>query len=145
PLREWVPRREEWLAELLHYEGHCEFTAEYCPRCGDHNAETRCLDCDDLTLYCQACIVTMHKRSPFHQLKVRSQTIPQSGTDKFGLCIQMGHPTGDRCPNPQRMWGDDFVVLDVSGIHQVGLDFCNCESVQPHDVQLLHARLFPAT
>ncbi|KZT00011.1 uncharacterized protein LAESUDRAFT_616510, partial [Laetiporus sulphureus 93-53] len=40
---------------------------------------------------------------------------------------------------------DNFIVMDISGMHSIGLDFCNCEVAQSHDIQLLHARLFPAT
>ncbi|KAJ7099168.1 hypothetical protein C8R44DRAFT_747853 [Mycena epipterygia] len=40
---------------------------------------------------------------------------------------------------------DDFCVVDSNGIHEVGLDFCSCALRQTHDVQLLRARLYPAT
>jgi len=36
----------------------------------------------------------------------------------LGLRIQLGHPTGQCCPTPQRAFNDDFVVLDVYGIHE---------------------------
>lgn len=63
----------------------------------------------------------------------------------LGLRIQLGHAYGSTCPNPQRAFGDKFVVLDISGIHEVGLDFCTCTSAAPKHVQLLRSRLFPAT
>lgn len=63
----------------------------------------------------------------------------------MGLRIQLGHPPMQRCANPQQAWGDDFVVVDITGVHSIALDFCNCETAQSHSVQLLHARLFPAT
>ncbi|KAK6988879.1 CxC2 domain-containing protein [Favolaschia claudopus] len=40
---------------------------------------------------------------------------------------------------------DDFCVVDSNGVHEVGLDFCSCPSAQDHDIQLFHARLYPAT
>jgi hypothetical protein len=30
-------------------------------------------------------------------------------------------------------------------VHEVGLDFCGCESAQPHITQSLHVHLFPST
>ena len=41
--------------------------------------------------------------------------------------------------------GDDFVVIDINGIHDVGLDFCNCETSKPHFIQLLWYGLYPAS
>ncbi|KAG6808746.1 hypothetical protein H0H92_003017, partial [Tricholoma furcatifolium] len=50
---------------------------------------------------------------------------------------------GDR---PRDASGDDFMIIDVTGIHPVGIDFCACGgSNQSHMVQLLRSRLFPAT
>lgn len=63
----------------------------------------------------------------------------------MGLRIQLGHAPGERCVNP---WPADtkFTILDLpEGIHVVGLDFCDCQHVQPRDIQLLRARLYPAT
>lgn len=61
----------------------------------------------------------------------------------LGLRIQLGHPIGEACSNPRTT--ETFVVLDANGIHEVGLDFCNCAQAQERIVQLLRFRLFPAT
>lgn len=37
------------------------------------------------------------------------------------------------------------MVLDTTGIHLVRVVFCDCESADHHYLQLLQARLFPAT
>ncbi|KIM63043.1 hypothetical protein SCLCIDRAFT_24604 [Scleroderma citrinum Foug A] len=63
----------------------------------------------------------------------------------LGLHLQFGHAVGDHCCNPKRAFGDEFVVIDTNGIHDVALDFCGCGTAQTHVKQLLHARLFPAT
>lgn len=63
----------------------------------------------------------------------------------LGLRIQLGHHIGIRCNNPIPASNNDFVVIDVNGVHAVGLDFCGCEIAQPHVTQLLRVRLFPAT
>ncbi|KAG1797160.1 hypothetical protein EV424DRAFT_1352893 [Suillus variegatus] len=63
----------------------------------------------------------------------------------LGLCVQLGHHPGEKCYNPEPAMADDFVVIDVHGIHEIGLDFCGCETTQVHYKQLLHARWFPST
>ncbi|KAG6848619.1 hypothetical protein H0H93_015447 [Arthromyces matolae] len=64
----------------------------------------------------------------------------------MGLRFQLGHIQGERCANPQSCTYDDFTIIDNKGIHTVGIDFCACgASNQSHVVQLLRARLFPAT
>ena len=68
-----------------------------------------------------------------------------STLQKLGLRVQLGH-SGLPCPCP--MPGPrDFVLFDITGIHHVSIDFCEC----PRDVflhrrtQLLCAGWFPAT
>jgi hypothetical protein len=63
----------------------------------------------------------------------------------LGLRVQLGHPATTPCPCPKAAFGDDFVVIDIHGIHAIGLDFCNCESSLPHLIQLLRMRWFPST
>ncbi|KAF7327504.1 CxC2 domain-containing protein [Mycena kentingensis (nom. inval.)] len=64
---------------------------------------------------------------------------------ELGLCLQLGHHDGSDCGRP-RSARDDFVVLNVNGIHTVNIDFCGC--YHTHDaahMQLLKAGLYPAT
>ena len=63
----------------------------------------------------------------------------------LGLRVQLGH-AGAPCPCPLP-GPTDFMVFDVSGVHTVAIDFCNCNPIQPLDrrVQLLRRRWFPAT
>jgi hypothetical protein len=63
----------------------------------------------------------------------------------LGLRIQLGHQPGEKCALPTRATNDDFVVLDTHGVHEVGLDFCGCQTAEPTTVQLLRIRWFPAT
>ncbi|KAG1790740.1 hypothetical protein EV424DRAFT_1476101 [Suillus variegatus] len=63
----------------------------------------------------------------------------------MGLRVQLGHEPGERCYNPRPSAGDDFVVIDVHGVHEIALDFCGCASAQIHYKQLLRARWYPAT
>jgi len=65
----------------------------------------------------------------------------------LGLRFQLGHPAGVKCCNPTLAFDDDFILMDINGVHSVALNFCNCETAQPHDiqVQLLRMRWYPAT
>lgn len=62
----------------------------------------------------------------------------------LGLRIQLGHLNGV-CSLPQPAFNDDFVVIDMNGIHRVAIDYCGCQQLLPKTVQLLRARLFPST
>lgn len=64
----------------------------------------------------------------------------------LGLRLQLGHPPGAKCVNPVSCPGDEFVIIDTNGVHEIGLNFCACGfSSQSRTVQLLRSRLYPAT
>jgi hypothetical protein len=110
-------------------------------------------------------VVDLHVINPLHRVEVRiftgfylstyAEAAPQQEWNrtffepttlkKIGLRIQLGHRAGDLCANPNPASGDDFVVVDTNGVHQVGLDYCNCEQAEEHGIQLLRARWYPAT
>ncbi|KAH9836221.1 uncharacterized protein C8Q71DRAFT_708478 [Rhodofomes roseus] len=123
------------------------FTAQECPTCDTGGiAEYRCSDCADLQLYCAECTVRHHSRNPLHRLAMWVKThFCRADLKKLGVRIQLGHPTGERCPNPKRAFNDDFVILDITGVHHVGLDYCDCPQKVHLPHQLMRARLFPAT
>ncbi len=62
----------------------------------------------------------------------------------LGLRHQLGHLDGV-CRLPQPAFNDDFVVIDIDGIHEVAIDYCGCQQSLAKVVQLLRARLFPST
>lgn len=123
----------------------------------------RCSDCIHPCLYCRACAKSIHERTPFHHIEVGvcfvmkspgySQYVQEWDGTSFKRCsmktlgvrIQLGHPLGDRCPNPTTSAGDDFVVINSHTIDQVGLDYCNCTKAIARSAQLLRMRLYPAT
>lgn len=63
----------------------------------------------------------------------------------LGLRIQLGHPPGESCHLPKSAKSDCFLIIDTHGIHEVGLDFCNCERATDILSQLLRYQLYPAT
>ncbi|KAF8270241.1 hypothetical protein EI94DRAFT_1463769, partial [Lactarius quietus] len=38
-----------------------------------------------------------------------------------------------------------ITVIDRSGIHEIGINWCRCPEAPKHDLQLMMAGLFPAT
>ena len=65
----------------------------------------------------------------------------------LGCRIQLGHPIGEACLLKYPASGDSFVVIDTSGVHEVGLDYCGCRALAGGNEasQLLRFRLYPAT
>jgi hypothetical protein len=63
----------------------------------------------------------------------------------LGVCIQLGHNSGDKCYNLVPSTGDDFIVIGLDGIHEIALDFCGCASAQVQYKQLLCVQWYPAT
>lgn len=63
----------------------------------------------------------------------------------LGLRVQLGHDGGTcPCPSPGHSL---FTVIDISGIHRVQIDYCDCQIEKPLErrVQLLRKGWFPAT
>ncbi|KAJ7094134.1 hypothetical protein C8R44DRAFT_645647, partial [Mycena epipterygia] len=122
-----------------------------CRYCAVDNAMYQCRDCfGGGELLCKACIVHRHAQLPFHRVQEWTGLIFECRTLKtLGLHFQLGH-WHERvrvCPVPLPAWGDDFVIVDSHGVHEVGLDYCGCASSGSgsQTVQLLRAHLYPAT
>lgn len=73
PTREWVRySRGMVLDEMIRLEGRGLHSGMPCPRCGVvTNPTFRCEDCIGGELYCSQCMISMHRQSPFHNIKVR--------------------------------------------------------------------------
>ncbi|KAG0696318.1 hypothetical protein DFH29DRAFT_984642 [Suillus ampliporus] len=120
-------------------------TCQGLPGC-PNEAVIRCRDCEGLQLYCQGCTVVQHIAMPLHVMEIWMGThFQRISLRNLGLRIQLGHPPGVMCCNPAPAFDDDFIVLEINGIHSVALDFCNCTTAQTHDIQLLRARWYPST
>ncbi|KAJ7358391.1 hypothetical protein DFH08DRAFT_953543 [Mycena albidolilacea] len=70
---------------------------------------------------------------------------------ELGLRVQLGHPPGVICPYRQAA-AHDFVLYDLTGVHEMNVDFCGCpKDAQPDSppeerrTQLLRACWWPAT
>ncbi|OAX32391.1 hypothetical protein K503DRAFT_702091, partial [Rhizopogon vinicolor AM-OR11-026] len=103
-------------------------------------------DCEGLQMYCQSCIVSCHCAMPLHNVEVwTGKYFQRTALCDLGLQVQLGHPVGRGCCNPSPAFDDEFILLDINGIHCIALNFCNCESAQAHAIQLLRVCWYPAT
>ncbi|KAI0648760.1 hypothetical protein C8Q79DRAFT_904587 [Trametes meyenii] len=146
PLLQWQDDVKQCLDELLQLEGRGDFVASACP-CGVQNQLLfRCDDCFDCHLHCQSCMVNYHARHPFHRIRLwNNRYFSQVTLKSLGHRVQLGHEPGDVCPSPKPAFADDFVVLDLAGIFELGVDFCGCSHALPHHIQIMRARWYPAT
>ncbi|KAJ7701065.1 hypothetical protein B0H16DRAFT_1748807 [Mycena metata] len=156
PLGEWVRKKkpQTYLDELIQLEGRGEYQAdEHCISCRAAPGDYRCRECFTDDLYCRPCLVAGHQDIPLHGVEMwKDGKFERTTLKTLGLRIQLGHgkpnnagPRQGRCANPQHAVDDDFVVIDVHRIHEVAVEFCGCETAQPHDIQLLRARWYPCT
>ncbi|KAJ6609627.1 hypothetical protein B0H10DRAFT_2297035 [Mycena sp. CBHHK59/15] len=150
PNEQWVRLdREDFLDELIRHDGRGEYIDQTV--CAGEGCETtdapfRCIDCFHGRLYCKECMVKVHQRMPLHHVEMWKGTCFKRCTLKtLGLRIQLGHLLGQRCSNPARAAGDDFVIVNSHTIDEAGLDYCNCGQSKPRPIQLLRMRLYPAT
>ncbi|KAG2096118.1 uncharacterized protein F5147DRAFT_584181 [Suillus discolor] len=140
----WLPECQTFVDEFIRLEGRGWAADRLCD-CG-MAASFRCTDCLSVNLSCQECIVRQHVETPFHRIKEWRWDFFSSVTlESLGLRIQLGHDPGQHCRNPKSARNNDFVVIDTHRIHEIGLDFCGCETAASHYKQLLRARWFPAT
>ncbi|KAF8869326.1 hypothetical protein BD779DRAFT_1614547 [Infundibulicybe gibba] len=149
PFLAWMSEQDTFVSEFLRLEGRGDARGQDgCPECGkaDSGPLFRCDECLDLRLLCQQCTVSRHKALPLHRImEWNGKHFTASSLKSLGVSIQLGHLFGRECPNPAAAFNNDFVIIHTNGIHQVTLKFCNCQvSLLPY-VQLLRARLFPAT
>ncbi|KAK7055702.1 CxC2 domain-containing protein [Favolaschia claudopus] len=164
PLTQWLlNRRARYLDELLRLEGRGDYRHQTkCSGCTRPAGEAvfRCKDCFSDALFCKSCLVSEHKDTPLHRVEIwNEREFFETVTLKsLGLRIQLGHGRNGVCPgtllkqvraaeeeDARRRPRDDFCIIDSNGVHEVGLDFCTCSSAEDHDIQLVRARLYPAT
>ncbi|KAJ7303440.1 hypothetical protein DFH08DRAFT_722192 [Mycena albidolilacea] len=141
--------RERFLDELLRHDGRGDYVEQVLcgrPGCGRPDPTYRCVDCLHGCLYCEDCVQETHQWTPLHHIEEWTGDYFERRTLKsLGVCLQLGHPPGVRCTNPERAWGNTFVIIDSHTIYEVALDFCGCGSAKPKPIQLLRMHFYPAT
>jgi hypothetical protein len=114
-------------------------------------------------MFCKSCIVKQHEVLPTHWVQVRNvmfgfhsgwikhlkQEWNGSFFERVGLCnlglvVQLGHTPGSSCPSMRR-GKFKFTLIDVNGIHNIAVQFCQCDSRVEHRQQLMRVCWWPAT
>ncbi|KAF7349498.1 CxC2 domain-containing protein [Mycena sanguinolenta] len=139
PLKNWYPKNDEYVEESLRREGRglpktysrCAGSRGVGGEClGD--AEWRCVDqlCFGELMYCSSCIVSKHVHHPTHFVERWTGTHflrKRNWLQLLGLRVQLGHPPGVICPYRQPA-AHDFVLYDLTGVHELNVDFCGCRT-----------------
>ncbi|KAJ7105001.1 hypothetical protein C8R44DRAFT_545459, partial [Mycena epipterygia] len=135
---------------FLRLEGRGEHRdTSVCSGCSRGAPDHRCVHClGGGELLCASCIVERHRQLPFHRIQYwTGRAFERKTLKELGLRLQLGHWHGAerRCAVPMPASGDDFVIVDNNGVHEVALDYCGCGHGGAPTVQLLRAQLYPAT
>ncbi|OJT14652.1 hypothetical protein TRAPUB_8795 [Trametes pubescens] len=152
-VREWLPFRDEFLDELLLFEG-CEDPIEdgglACTGCGEPGATLRCIDCFTRdALYCKDCLLQRHQAQlPLHRVEEwDGDKFVRRTLRELGAIVQLGHKDGN-CTTPSETIRR-VVVADITGVQAVDVRFCDCVDVTGDFTrewtQLFRRGWFPAT
>ncbi|KAJ7694007.1 hypothetical protein B0H14DRAFT_2419338, partial [Mycena olivaceomarginata] len=148
PFQTWVGHRDEYLDETLRLEGRGDVDVySFCGGCGKENPVYRCehQTCYGPGLFCRDCIVARHQVLPTHWIQVgRVSFFKRVGLASLGLVVQLGHTPGAAC-TAMRCRKFKFTLIDVTGIHNVAVQFCECDARITHWQQLLRVCWWPAT
>ncbi|KAJ7763843.1 hypothetical protein B0H16DRAFT_1311062 [Mycena metata] len=145
PLGQWAEDHlAQTLAEILRLKGRGDHANHpLCLRCTENAADHRCMHClSGGELLCSGCILAGHRYLPFHRIEYWTGAMFERKT-----LMDMGHwhSVDRRCSLPIPSKGKEFIVVDIHGVHRVALDYCGCGMGGHPTVQLLRARLWPAT
>lgn len=110
-------------------------------------ATTKCMECSFSSPTCSYCFIETHVARFTHWAHVWNPAVGcfvRQDISRLGHIINLGHG-GAPCPHPTP--GSDlfFHIVDVNGIHDTKLRFCNCQANIDRASQLLEHKLFPAT
>ncbi|KAJ3543012.1 hypothetical protein NMY22_g3295 [Coprinellus aureogranulatus] len=148
-IRKWLKNIDTFMSYIMMLEGRGRDPPDFCQKCANPNnpAVHRCTACSGTGLICRECMVTSHANTPLHRVeRWTGLSFERISLKQLGLRIQLGHPVGEECRQKQPAKADDFVILDLDAVHEVGLDFCGCgKTNMDHVAQLVERRLFPAT
>ncbi|KAJ7776683.1 hypothetical protein B0H14DRAFT_2631689 [Mycena olivaceomarginata] len=118
-----VPSSESWI------EDFSEFDAEYGPGLQSGPRELRGSDnpneqwaCMDREMFLDE-LIRQDGHGDYAGQKWDGTLFQQYGFKSLGLRIQLGHPPGERCPNPLASAGDDFVFVNTHTIDEISLDY----------------------
>ncbi|KAJ3818118.1 hypothetical protein F5880DRAFT_1511225, partial [Lentinula raphanica] len=127
PFMEWIPFRDEYLAEMIRGEGRGDGPKDSCWKCQSDNSPLyRCVSgCLTNGLVCAECCLLDHLQRPLDIIeKWNGSYFERIPLQQMGLSVQLGHSCDSICPAPRIV--KNFTVIHTNGIHQVTALFCNC-------------------
>lgn len=171
-LSDWLPSRDGYTYEILDLERPPAYNV--CARCHSEQTLFRCKECFSGSVLCLDCCFLQHRETPLHSIeKWTGHFFQATSLNEEGFVLHIGHggapcpkartksgsqspgvnttPTGQAVdggifPKPQQADGKKtLVVVGISGVHQLHIDWCQCQGAPGLDIQLLRSRLFPAS
>jgi hypothetical protein len=95
-MSQWPTYRGTYLNILLEMEGRT--SSPKCSMCSTSHADIKCSDCFGANLFCKACCLEVHKRSPFHRtLGWTGNHYAPISLYSLGFLLCLGH-NGEPCP-----------------------------------------------
>ncbi|KAI6019093.1 hypothetical protein EDC04DRAFT_2576133 [Pisolithus marmoratus] len=138
-IHEWLPQKEDFLQILLDLEAPP--LPHICKICGKDRVY-RCSDCMHQPLLCTDCCCLMHATHPLHRVQQwTGDFFKDSALHMTSLQLHLGHD-GAPCPSASI---DYLTVIDVTGVHFMLSQPCQCMNAESYHKQLLHAKLYPST
>ena len=106
----------------------------------------RCLSCFHAPSYCKSCLIDTHRGNFGHTVEKWDEDRRcwmRYEWGKLSITLHLGHG-GKRCPLSRNEKRKMTIVHD-GGVHELEVSFCACPLHPPDFVQLVQARLWPAT
>ncbi|KIJ30133.1 hypothetical protein M422DRAFT_134696, partial [Sphaerobolus stellatus SS14] len=105
-----------------------------------------CIDCDTSGLYCTACLMQSHTRSPLHRVKTWNGTyFEESSLASAGLTLKLGHDPALCDSRKAKNHSHLMTVMDTNGLHNVRLTWCRCYGFSQLGRELLRLQWVLAT
>ena len=99
-MKEWLPRRNEYIAETIGREAPPPSRA--CQLCNEPNSLWRCKNCFGEPSFCTSCCRDHHSLQPFHRVKAwNGRHYMDSWLWHAGVEVHVGHG-GIKCPTRTR-------------------------------------------
>ncbi|KAF7366986.1 CxC2 domain-containing protein [Mycena sanguinolenta] len=156
PLQTCYPKNDEYVEESLRREGR-GFPKTYArcagSRCMDPSRPCTCRECSGLAewRWLRCSFMTENLNDVDKRWDGTHFVRKRNALQLLGLRVQLGHPPEMVCPFRQPA-PHDFFLYDVTGMHELGVDFCGCRTGANGDgppterrIQLLRACWWPAT
>jgi hypothetical protein len=95
-LRQWLPKREQYLSDLISTEGRP--IGRRCETCQREDPIWKCLHCLGRPVECVDCCRKSHERHPFHRVeRWTGKYYTPAWLNQVGIVINLGHG-GSPCP-----------------------------------------------